>query len=285
MSRNSSETSLTSKSVPRMSRPQSISFRSTRSMTPRKPSSRPIGTWIGRGLAATRVRSSATALSGSAPTRSILLMYTILGTLYLSACLQTVSDWGSTPPTPHKIAIAPSRTLRERSTSAVKSTCPGVSMILIRWSIPRARRRGGSDGDPALLLLDHPVHDRRPVVHLSHLVGDPRVEEDPLRRGGLPRIDMGHDADIPHVLDRVRPHVLYAPLIDVPRRAARKRRLPFVMSEGPVGFRHLMGVFPLLDRAAPVVDGVDDLRGELLRHALPVPFLGVFDEPTDAQRE
>lgn len=56
------------------------------------------------------------------------------GTLYLSAWRQTVSVWGSTPATPSKTAMAPSRTRRERSTSRVKSTWPGVSMMLMRWS-------------------------------------------------------------------------------------------------------------------------------------------------------
>ena len=69
----------------------------------------------------------------SAPTRSSLFTNAIRGTPYLSACRQTVSDCGSTPPTPQNTAMAPSSTRRERSTSTVKSTCPGVSMMLIRW--------------------------------------------------------------------------------------------------------------------------------------------------------
>ena len=56
------------------------------------------------------------------------------GTLYLLACRQTVSVWGSTPATPSNTATAPSSTRSERSTSTVKSTWPGVSMMLIRWS-------------------------------------------------------------------------------------------------------------------------------------------------------
>ncbi len=56
------------------------------------------------------------------------------GTLYLSAWRQTVSDCGSTPATESKTAIAPSSTRSERSTSTVKSTWPGVSMMLMRWS-------------------------------------------------------------------------------------------------------------------------------------------------------
>ena len=56
------------------------------------------------------------------------------GTPYLSAWRQTVSDCGSTPATPSNTATAPSSTRSERSTSMVKSTWPGVSMMLMRWS-------------------------------------------------------------------------------------------------------------------------------------------------------
>ena len=69
-----------------------------------------------------------------APMRSILLTKQMRGTSYLSAWRQTVSVWGSTPATASKTATAPSRTRSERSTSTVKSTWPGVSMMLIRWS-------------------------------------------------------------------------------------------------------------------------------------------------------
>ena len=72
-----------------------------------------------------------------APVLSNLLTKHILGTLYLSACLQTVSDWGSTPATPSNTATAPSKTFRDRSTSIVKSTCPGVSIIFILWSFQK----------------------------------------------------------------------------------------------------------------------------------------------------
>ncbi len=59
------------------------------------------------------------------------------GTRYLSACFQTVSVWGSTPATPSNTATAPSRTRSDRSTSTVKSTWPGVSMMLIWWSFQK----------------------------------------------------------------------------------------------------------------------------------------------------
>ena len=61
----------------------------------------------------------------------------IRGTLYLLAWRQTVSVWGSTPATASNTATAPSSTRRERSTSTVKSTWPGVSMMLIWWSFQK----------------------------------------------------------------------------------------------------------------------------------------------------
>ena len=106
----------------------------TRSITPAKPSSAPIGICTATGLACSLDRICSTAPAKSAPTRSILLTKQMRGTPYLSACRQTVSDCGSTPATASNTATAPSSTRNERSTSAVKSTCPGVSMMLIRWS-------------------------------------------------------------------------------------------------------------------------------------------------------
>ncbi len=101
-------------------------------MTPRKVSAEPQGRMIGTGLAPSLEIIISTQRSKSAPTRSILLTKAMRGTPYRSAWRQTVSDWGSTPETASKTATAPSRTRSERSTSAVKSTCPGVSMMLIR---------------------------------------------------------------------------------------------------------------------------------------------------------
>ena len=66
---------------------------------------------------------------------------------------------------------------------------------------PEAGRRRGGDGDPALLLLLHPVHHRGALVNLTHLVGAPGVIEDPFGRRRLTRVDMRGDSDIPIPLD------------------------------------------------------------------------------------
>ena len=136
------------------------------------------------------------AVKKSAPMRSILLMKQMRGTPYLLAWRHTVSVCGSTPATPSNTATAPSSTRSERSTSTVKSTWPGVSMMLIRVVVPDAGGGGRRDGDAALLLLDHPVHRGGALVDLTDLVVLAGVVEDPLGRRGLARVDVGHDPDV-----------------------------------------------------------------------------------------
>ena len=95
---------------------------SMRSTTPFKFDSEPIGNCNTRGFAPNLSQTISTDLAKSAPILSILFTKIILGTLYLFACLQTVSVCGSTPAFASSKAIAPSKTLKDRSTSIVKST-------------------------------------------------------------------------------------------------------------------------------------------------------------------
>ena len=113
---------------------QTRALPSSRSTTPTNSDSAPIGSWVTAGSASSRSRIIATVRSKSAPIRSILLTKQMRGTWYLLAWRHTVSVWGSTPATASKTATAPSSTRRERSTSTVKSTWPGVSMMLIQLS-------------------------------------------------------------------------------------------------------------------------------------------------------
>ncbi len=79
--------------------------------------------------------------------------------------------------------------------------------------LPVAGRRGGRDRDAALLLLDHPVHRRGPVVDLADLVVDPGVVEDTLRRRRLAGVDVGHDADVPaHFEGVISRHIESVPI-------------------------------------------------------------------------
>src|SRR3546814_319937 len=67
--------------------------------------------------------------------------------------------------------------------------------------LPEGGRRGGGDGDAALLLLLHPVHGRHAVMDFADLVRPAGVVQDALGRRGLAGIDMRHDADVPIPLD------------------------------------------------------------------------------------
>ena len=62
-------------------------------------------------------------------------------------------------------------------------------------------RRGNRD--TTLLLLLHPVHRRSTLMHLPHLVGAAGVVEDAFGRGGLARVDVGHDSDVASPLECV----------------------------------------------------------------------------------
>ena len=176
-----------------------------------------------RASCVSRSRIIARQRSKSAPTRSILLAKIRRGTLYRSAWRHTVSVCGSTPATESSSVTAPSSTRSERSTSTVKSTWPGVSMMLIRYSdavpVPEAGRRGGRDRDAALLLLLHPVHRGGALVHLTDLVVLAGVVEDALGRRRLPGIDVGHDADVPIAIERGLPghDVLSCPVCQLSR--------------------------------------------------------------------
>jgi len=76
-------------------------------------------------------------------------------------------------------------------------------------TLPVGRRRGGSDRDATLLLLLHPVHDGTAVVNLTDLVRDTGVEQDALGRGGLTRVDVRHDPDVPGLVEGVGCHVRF----------------------------------------------------------------------------
>ena len=69
---------------------------------------------------------------------------------------------------------------------------------------PEARGSSRSNGDTALLFLNHPVHGGATIVNFTDLVVLTGVIENPLGRGGLARINVGHDADIAGLFKRMR---------------------------------------------------------------------------------
>ena len=80
---------------------------------------------------------------------------------------------------------------------------PGRVYQVDSMILPETGSCRGRDRDAALLLLLHPVHGGRALMDLAHLVGLAGVEEDPLGSRGLAGIDVGHDAEVAVVLDRM----------------------------------------------------------------------------------
>src|SRR5688572_16104360 len=60
--------------------------------------------------------------------------------------------------------------------------------------------------------------------------------------------------------------------------------LPAVMREGLVGLRHPVDVVLLLERAALLVQRVEQLAGELLAHQLLAPVARELHDPADRER-
>ena len=77
-----------------------------------------------------------------------------------------------------------------------------VDAVLDAVPEPEAGGGGGRDGDAPLLLLLHPVHRGRALVHFTDLVVLAGVVEDALGGGRLPGIDVGHDADVAIPVER-----------------------------------------------------------------------------------
>ena len=81
--------------------------------------------------------------------------------------------------------------------------------------LPEAGRCGGCDRDTAFLLLFHPVHGRRTLVHFADLVRLTRIEQDSLRGRCFSRVDMRHNSDVTVLLERTFPRHRTSPLVSV----------------------------------------------------------------------
>ena len=84
-----------------------------------------------------------------------------------------------------------------------------VYAVLLSGIVPARGSSRRSDGYTALLLLCHPVHGGRTVMHLADLVGQTCVEQNTLRSSRLTGIDMRHDTDITGKSQIMFCHLLY----------------------------------------------------------------------------
>ena len=120
-----------------------------------------------------------------------------------------------------------------------------VFRVLLLHAFPETGRRSRGNGNPALLLLLHPVHGSGTIVHFADLVRDPGIEKNALGRGRLARVDMRHDADIAIALYRS-----FAGHCCIPEAAANQ--LPAEVCECLVSLGHTVSVFTFFDCTAAV---------------------------------
>ena len=97
------------------------------------------------------------------------------------------------PRRPRCTSTAPSSTLRTRSTSAMKSGWPGVSIRLTCDVPDRERRDGGPDRDPAPPLERQRVGLRRAGIDAAELVDDARVVQQPFGESCLTGVYVRQD--------------------------------------------------------------------------------------------
>ena len=137
--------------------------------------------------------------------------------------------------------------------------------------LPGAGRGGSGNGDAALLLLLHPVHRCGALVDLADLVDLLGVEEDALGDRGLTGVNVRNDADVSRSKER--------------RCSCHLSPLEPEVAEGLVRLRHLVGLFTSLDCGAKVVRCIEELSGELVRHALAVALACSLYQPAYAEAQ
>jgi hypothetical protein len=69
--------------------------------------------------------------------------------------------------------------------------------IIMFHPFPKTRGSGRSDGDATLLLLLHPVHRSRTVMHLAKLMRYTGIKQDAFGGRSFTGINMRHYADVP----------------------------------------------------------------------------------------
>ena len=88
------------------------------------------------------------------------------------------------------------RTLYLHSEIHVTRSVYQVDLIFVTRIVPIGCSSSRGDSDTTLLLLNHPVHRSRTVMHLTDLMGKTRIEQDTLRCCCLTGVDVRHDTDV-----------------------------------------------------------------------------------------
>ena len=70
--------------------------------------------------------------------------------------------------------------------------------------LPVGRNGRRSNGNASFALLIHPVSHRVAIIHITNAVGKACIEQNPLRRRRLARVDMRSNPDVSGTLQRER---------------------------------------------------------------------------------
>ena len=152
--------------------------------------------------------------------------------------------------------------------------------------LPVAGRGRAGDRNAALAFLLHPVHGGRTLMGIANLVVHTAIKKNALGQSGFARVNVGHDADIAVVFQRMlavrRLMVLAFVLLGTHNH--HSRRLPAIMSERLVRLRHFKSVFFLLDRGSGILERIQQLTGERLGHRLALAATRIGRDPPHRQR-
>ena len=133
-----------------------------------------------------------------------------------------------------------------------------VCAMLTGWGLavfspkPKAGCCRGCNCDTAFLLLLHPIHRGRAIMHFTNLVRPACIIENALCCGGLAGIDVRHNTKITVTFQRI-----------LSRHGLQLRlqilKLPTIMRKRTVGFSHFVSVFTFFYSVAAIICSVHQL--------------------------
>ena len=86
----------------------------------------------------------------------------------------------------------------------VRDARESLEQAFLRLLRPKTGHRRRGDRDATLALLLHPIRHRIAVIHITNLVDQTRVKQDPLGRRRLAGVNVRGDPDVARALHRVR---------------------------------------------------------------------------------
>src|SRR5690606_14684068 len=115
--------------------------------------------------------------------------------------------------------------------------------------------RSRSNGNPAFLLLLHPVHLGSPFMGFTNFMNTSCIEKNTFGCRSFTRINVGHDTDITRLFQgELSSHVFFSFLF----HTLVSLKLPTIVSKCFVCFSHFMHFFAFLHCCTSVVGSIDN---------------------------